>query len=314
MKTRAVYILITMLLFVILMFSGCNQPSVERINAKQDIPVAVWEAFSEQTIEPGAYYFNPAFTESNEGYLIICGSKEFADGYDVKVEEVGFSGTLSTREGPRGNYNIKLTESSAPDLPSYNENFEYPFIFFKLSKGSDYDYIYKIESNGTEMEINYWWGKDEVSGTTSLYNYEIVQSKEDIPEKIWSKIETLNLEQGIFGFDQIEYELEAFYALIVGGEEYTDSFNIAFETMRHNERNSDSTPYNITVALLMRKYTDRGSLPYTDGFDLPFAVIKLEPRDKSKKIILLGELNHAITFFDNHLNESMLYSNRAMED
>jgi len=42
---------------------------------------------------------------------------------------------------------------------------------------------------------------------------------------------------------------------------------------------------------------------------LPFAIIKLEPRDDTKKVTLLGELVHMITFFDDHINRSELRSN-----
>src|SRR6056297_1096031 len=131
MKTKTIFILlITLLLLTSLILSGCNQPSVESINAKGDVPAVVWDAFAEKSIKPGAYYFSPAFTESNEGYLIICGSKDYEDGYDVKIEEAIFD-PGSYREGTRGHYDIKLTETSASTLPSYNENSEYPFIVFK---------------------------------------------------------------------------------------------------------------------------------------------------------------------------------------
>ncbi len=315
-KKTLLILLITLLLLTSLILSGCNQPpSVEPINAKGDVPAVVWDAFAEKSIKPGAYYFSPAFTESNEGYLIICGSKDYADGYDVKVEEVEFR-TGSTEEGTvlNGYYDIKFTESVSSSFPDYSKDSEYPFVIFKLSRQSPYDLIGKIMSNGEETAINYWWGKGEISGKNSLFIYEVIQTKEGIPDAIWSKICTLNLEKGIFSFNQREYDPEAFYALIVGGEDYTNSYNIAFERVRYSNVIGENYPVDAFVRLYMRQYADKGTIPYAEGFDLPFAVIKLEPREKDKSITLMGGYNHHIKVFDDHnMVESDLMTNRDME-
>lgn len=65
------------------------------------------------------------------------------------------------------------------------------------------------------------------------------------------KNKTLKQEKYIFRFDQRDYDPEAFYTLIVGGEDYDISYNIAFEQVVYSERPCDDSPYNAKVSLVM---------------------------------------------------------------
>ena len=316
MKNKTVIVtLIGLLLLSSIILSGCNEPGATgaiRMDTKADVPGSVWDALAEKSIEPGAYFFNSGFTDSDKDYLIICGSKDYAAGYDVEVTETAFSGGDKEDDGTsHGTYSFKLVESTSSSVPDYSNGSEYPFICFELAKGSAYDTIYKIESGDKELPINYWWGKDEISGMTNIFSYEIIQSRADIPDSIWSKISTFNLQKGVYPFNQEEYESEAYYALVVGGEDYATSYNIAFEEVRYDKEIAKMYDIEAVVIVKMRQYKDHDSLPYAEGFSLPFAVIKLEP--KTDKMVRLADgFNQQIQTIDDDMFRGILLMNRDM--
>lgn len=307
--------LVAIVILFCLILSGCSESAtsvMQKVEAKADIPTEIWEAFSERKIEPGAYYFNPEYIGGEVGYLFICGDEALASGYDIEVVKADFlKGNSQGSKLLDGEYEIQVVESAASDVPDYSKGSEYPFICFTLAKESAFDTIWKIESEGELIPINYWWGKDALSGNTGFFSYEIVQKQEDIPNNIWAVIETLDLQKGIFSFEQSDYVSEAYYALLVGGEGYEEDFNVAVESVRYDRVSGSGHDVDALAVFRLRQYSDRGTLPYADGFDRPFVILKLEPKENTA-VRLQGGFDQFIGLYDDHIVYSDLVTNRSM--
>ena len=308
--------LITCMIVLVLMatsvlMTGCMAPQAIKIEDQSEAPVEIWEALNSIDLEPGLYYFSGEFLSDGHLYFAVCGDEEFKNNYDVEITSLEhLDGNVDNGKVLDGKFLIDLEELSSASVPDYSTDLKYPFILFKLKMQTAYDDLL-ISQQDQEMAFNYWWGSDKTAGTAVEFAYEVVQSKEEIPANIWSEIELLNLDRGMYHFEQRDYGADAYYGLICGGEEYKDGYQISFE--RYNEAAVLSSSDVVgDIMFTVREYGNKGKMAYAEGFKYPFVVIKVQGRRNNQPHTLRGGVSRGVTAFNDRFESSLIVSNWDM--